>query len=49
MTPDDRRLVVFGKERVVVIDAATGKEIARVESLKRPTQVLFPDTKAAKK
>lgn len=49
VTPDDQRLVVFGKGRLVVIDAATGKEIARVESLKRPTQVLFPGTKPARK
>ena len=41
LTPDDKRLVIFGKERVVVLDATTGKEISRAESFKQPVQVLF--------
>lgn len=49
MTPDDQRLVVLGKQRVVVIDAASGKESGRIESLERPMQVLFPDVKVSKK
>ena len=48
VTPDERRLVVFGKERIVIIDAASAKEIGRIESLKRPTRVLFPTTKLPK-
>ena len=41
MTADEKRLVVFGKERVIVIDATTGKEVARSEAFKQPVQVLF--------
>lgn len=43
MTEDEKRLVVFGKERVVIIDASTGKEVARSEAFKQPVQVLFAD------
>lgn len=41
LTPDEKRLVIFGKGRVVVLDAVTGKEVARTETLKQPVQVLF--------
>lgn len=41
MSPDEQRLIVFGKERVVVLDANTAKEISRVDALKHPVQVIF--------
>ncbi|MFP5246781.1 MAG: YncE family protein, partial [Thermoanaerobaculia bacterium] len=41
LTDDYDRLVVFGKKNVVVIDAKTAKEIARITSLQQPVQVLF--------
>ena len=41
MTPDEKQLVIFGKERIVVLDAKTGKEVARTQSFKQPVQLLF--------
>jgi DNA-binding beta-propeller fold protein YncE len=41
LTPDEKRLVIFGKKRVIVLDAVTAKEIARAESFEQPVQVLF--------
>lgn len=41
LTDDNNRLVVFGKKNVVVIDAKTAKEIARIASLQQPVQVVF--------
>jgi YVTN family beta-propeller protein len=41
VTEDGKRLVVFGKGRVVVIDTTTGKELARSETFKQPVAVLF--------
>ncbi len=41
LTEDGSRLVVFGTKSLVVLDAKTGKEVARVSSLQQPVQVLF--------
>jgi len=41
VTADEKRLVIFGKGRVVTVDATTGKEVARSEAFKQPIQVLF--------
>lgn len=38
---DDKRLVIFGKGHVIVLDTATGKEVARSAAFKQPVQVLF--------
>jgi DNA-binding beta-propeller fold protein YncE len=41
LTDDNNRLVVFGKKTLVVIDAKTAKEVARITSLQQPVQVIF--------
>jgi DNA-binding beta-propeller fold protein YncE len=41
LTEDGRRLIVFGKKSLVVLDAKTAKEIARATSLEQPVQILF--------
>ncbi|MCA1733349.1 MAG: PQQ-like beta-propeller repeat protein [Acidobacteria bacterium] len=41
LTEDGSRLVVFGKKNIVVLDAKTGKEVARIASLQQPVQVVF--------
>jgi hypothetical protein len=41
LTDDNKRLVVFGKKSLVVVDATTGKEIARTTALQQPVQVVF--------
>lgn len=38
---DEKRLVIFGKGHVIVLDTATGKEVARSAAFKQPVQVLF--------
>lgn len=38
---DEKRLVIFGKGHVIVLDTATGKEVARSAEFKQPVQVLF--------
>ncbi len=43
LTADNNRLVVFGKKNLVVIDAKTAKEIARIGSLQQPVQVVFAE------
>ena len=41
LTDDNKRLIVFGKKNLVVIDAKTAKEIARTSALQQPVQVVF--------
>jgi DNA-binding beta-propeller fold protein YncE len=41
VTPDEKRLVVYGKERIVIIDTKTGKQLGMIEDLKSPTGVIF--------
>lgn len=41
LTPDGKRLIVFGKERFIVLDATTAKEIARAQGLKQPVQLIL--------
>lgn len=38
---DEKRLVIFGKGHIIVLDTATGKEVARSAAFKQPVQVLF--------
>jgi DNA-binding beta-propeller fold protein YncE len=41
LTPDEKRLVVYGKGRIVVIDTTTGKQVAMIDALKSPSQIIF--------
>jgi DNA-binding beta-propeller fold protein YncE len=41
LTGDGRRLIVFGRKSVVVLDAKSGKEISRITSLQQPVQIVF--------
>lgn len=41
LTKDGSRLVVFGTKSLVVLDAKTGKEIARTSAFEQPIQVVF--------
>ncbi|HUP46922.1 MAG TPA: hypothetical protein VM779_15555 [Thermoanaerobaculia bacterium] len=41
ITADGKRVVIFGKGHLIVIDAETGKEVARSSAFKQPVAVLF--------
>ena len=41
ISKDEKRLVIFGKGHVIVLDTKTGKEVARSDAFKQPVQVLF--------
>ena len=41
VSDDGKRLVIFGKGHVIVLDTETGKEVARSDAFKQPVQVLF--------
>ena len=41
VTPDEKRLVVYGKERIAIIDTKNGKQVGMITDLKSPTGVIF--------
>ena len=41
VTPDERRMVVYGKGRIVVLDTVTGKQVGTIDALKTPSQIIF--------
>jgi hypothetical protein len=41
VSPDEKRLVVYGKERIVIIDTKTGKQAGMIADLKSPSGVIF--------
>jgi DNA-binding beta-propeller fold protein YncE len=41
VTPDEKRMVVYGKERIVVLDTTTGKQVGMIDALKTPSQLIF--------
>ncbi|HSN69404.1 MAG TPA: hypothetical protein VLV48_09175, partial [Thermoanaerobaculia bacterium] len=42
LTEDGKSLIVFGTKSLVVLDAKSAKEIARIKSLQQPVQLVFP-------
>jgi DNA-binding beta-propeller fold protein YncE len=41
VTPDGKRLVIFGKERIIIIDTKTGKQLGVITDLKSPSRLIF--------
>jgi DNA-binding beta-propeller fold protein YncE len=41
VSPDEKRLVILGTDRILIIDTQTGKPLGMITDLKSPTRVIF--------
>jgi hypothetical protein len=41
VSPDEKRLVILGTERILIIDTQTGKQLGMITDLKSPTRFIF--------